>query len=305
MLYTDSTRGSPCAKDPAVVRFNNKYYMYYSLPPYPSEKWHSKKPNGWNIGIAISNDLEKWEKVGEITPAMKYEMKGLCAPGAIVIDKKLHLFYQNYGNFPHDAICHAISKDGINFVRDASNPIFSPSGSWNNGRAIDADVAVKDDKLFLYTATRDPHGKIQKLCVASSSITSDFSKSTWKQECDDSILQPELPWEMDCIEAPAVCMHNKKLYMFYGGAYNCSPQQIGCAISKDGLHWKRISEKPFLSNGNPGDWNADESGHPYVFMDNDGHTCLFYQGSNDKGKTWYLSRVNIIWKDELPYISKI
>ena len=55
--------------------------------------------------------------------------------------------------------------------------------------------------------------------------------------------------------------------MFYAGAYNNAPQQIGVAVSEDGLNWKRLSEEPFLRNGKPGEWNSSESGHPHLFTD--------------------------------------
>ena len=111
-----------------------------------------------------------------------------------------------------------------------------------------------------------------------------------------------MPWEKRCIEAPAVCKHGGKLYMFYAGAYNNEPQQIGCAVSADGIRWDRLSKTPFLANGRPGAWNSSESGHPYAFHDADGRTVLFYQGNNDRGKTWYLSQVEIGWRGERPYI---
>jgi beta-1,2-mannobiose phosphorylase / 1,2-beta-oligomannan phosphorylase len=95
---------------------------------------------GWNIGVAESNDLYQWRKIAEINPQADYERRGLCAPGAIVREGKIHLFYQTYGNGPKDAICHAWSSDGVNFERDETNPLFSPRGNWTNGRAIDAEV---------------------------------------------------------------------------------------------------------------------------------------------------------------------
>ena len=63
-----------------------------------------------------------------------------------------------------------------------------------------------------------------------------------------------------------------------------------------------MSDRPFLENGEPGSWNECESGHPYVFVDDDDRVYLFYQGNNDKGKSWYLSRVEIGFKNEIPYI---
>ena len=91
-------------------------------------------------------------------------------------------------------------------------------------------------------------------------------------------------------------------YLFYGGGYNNDPQQIGCAASKDGLHWTRLFTEPLLANGKPGEWNSSESGHPGVFVDDGGQTYIFFQGNPDKGHTWLLSWVRIGWKDDKPHL---
>ena len=58
-----------------------------------------------------------------------------------------------------------------------------------------------------------------------------------------------------------------------------------------------MSDEPIIPNGKPGEWNSSESGHPYAFQDNDGKTYLFFQGNNDKGKTWYLSKMRVEWRE--------
>ena len=298
MMYGDTSRvGIPFSKDPHVVNFGGRYLMYYSVPPMKDVEGA-----GWNIGIAESLDLIDWEKVGEITPAAgaDYEKKGLCAPGALVRDGKVHLFYQTYGNSRNDAICHAVSDDGVNFIRNSTNPIFSPTGNWNCGRAIDAEVCEFNGQYFLYFATRDPDFKIQMLGVAVAPKGTNFNREDWKQAVDAAILSPELPWEGECIEGASITVQNGKMYMFYAGAYNNWPQQVGVAVSNDGLTWKRLFDEPFLPNGKPGEWNESESGHPHVFTDNDGRTYLFYQGNNDKGKSWYLSNKEVFWKNGIP-----
>ena len=71
-----------------------------------------------------------WTKVGEITPAPEadYEKKGLCAPGALVKDGKVHLFYQTYGNGKKDAIAAmpyrmtAFISEGIRRIRFSTRP---------------------------------------------------------------------------------------------------------------------------------------------------------------------------------------
>lgn len=292
MLFADITCGREFAKDPAVVKLSDRYYMYYS----------KNTPNApWRIGIAVSDDMELWSVVGEIEPQAGCEENGICAPGAILSGDTLHLFYQTYGNAERDAICHAVSKDGINFVRDDTNPIFRPTGAWNCGRAIDADVIAFHGKLFLYFATRDPEMKRQMLGVACADIDSGFHRQDFTQCCEASILKPELDWEQECIEAPAVCEYHGRLYLFYGGAYNNHPQQIGCAVSMDGLSFKRVSESPILPCGKKGEWNSCESGHPFIYREGERYH-IFYQGNSDFGKSWYISRAEVRFENLTPYI---
>lgn len=57
MLFTDTSRGQRFAKDPDVVRFKGKYYMYYSI----------RRPGkGFAAGIATSEDLQSWVRFKEI-----------------------------------------------------------------------------------------------------------------------------------------------------------------------------------------------------------------------------------------------
>ena len=299
MHWADDSSGRPFSKDPSVIRFKDKYLMYYSLPGAVGGGM-----GGWSVGIAESDDLVNWKRVGQVKPAQEADRKGLAAPAAWVRNGKVHLFYQTYGNGPKDAICHAWSEDGLNFTRNPDNPIFAPTGDWTVGRAIDAEVFPVGDRLFLWFATRDPKMEIQMQGVAAAPLDSDYGRDKWKQLVDGPILKPELPWEKKCIEAAAVMERDGKLWMFYAGGYNNDPQQIGVAISDDGIQWKRVFDKPLVPNGPPGSWNSSESGHPGVFNDEDGTTYLFYQGNNDNGATWYLSKVKIEWKDGLPTVAE-
>ncbi len=310
MYFADDVSGAPFSKDPAVVKFKGKYWLYYSVPPYKG-----KPTVGWTIGVATSDNLVDWNKVGELSNSGEAEAKGFTAPGAIVLKGKIHLFYQTYGNGRRDAICHAWSDDGLDFERNPTNPIFRPDGQWTVGRAIDADVIPHGDKLLLYWATRDPEMKIQMQGVSAAPLDSDFTRADWTQlNLDGPILAPTMPtelddpnldlaWEKRCIEAAAMARHNGKLYMFYAGGYNNDPQQIGVAVSDDGVNFKRLSDKPLVPNGQPGSWNSSESGHPYLFQDEDGQDYLFYQGNHTHGKSWHLSVVPIDWKDGRPILA--
>lgn len=300
MLFSSNRSGKIFAKDPAVVRFGDKYFLYYSDLPNESERAGG---SSLEVGIAFSDDMESWEIYGTLPKTQDCERNGIGAPGAIVIGGRVHLFYQTYGNWERDAICHAVSEDGIHFVKDETNPIFRPSKDWCAGRAIDADVCIFGDRLMLYYATRDEGMKIQMLGAACAPADSKFSREDFCEIVKAPVLAPTLDWEEECIEAPATVVHNGKIYLFYGGAYNCSPQQIGCAVSCDGHSFERLFvEKPFIANGEPGEWNSSESGHPYAFRDTDGRVYLFYQGSNDGGNTWRITKTEIDFDGEgIPY----
>ena len=119
--------------------------------------------------------------------------------------------------------------------------------------------------------SKDPAFKVQMQGVAAAPLDSDFARDKWTQlNPDGPILRPELPWERHCIEAAAMARHDGRLYMFYAGGYNNEPQQIGVAVSDDGVCFTRLFQEPFLPNGPPDSWNVSESGHPYLFQDDDG-----------------------------------
>ena len=56
-------QGKRFAKDPTVVRFKGKYWMYFSFVPRDPEK-----KSYYYIGIATSDDLTNWTHVGDVTP---------------------------------------------------------------------------------------------------------------------------------------------------------------------------------------------------------------------------------------------
>ena len=245
--------------------------------------------------------------MAELLPVGDVEHAGICAPGARVLDGKVHLFYQNYTAGPRDAICHAWSADGVHFTRDPTNPVFHPTGNWTNGRAIDAEVVPWHGKLWLFCATRDPAGKVQQVTGATADAggdpTTTLGRGAWHQLGGDGpLLKPTLPWERDCIEAPTVVARGDKLVMVYAGAYNNAPQQIGSAVSTDGVHWQRQSDQPLLPVGPKGSWRSSESGHPGLLVEDDGYTSLFYQGNPDHGRTWLISRVTLEWDADRPVV---
>ena len=67
MMWADETRlGRPYAKDPSVIRFKDRYLMYFSLPPFDAKLAPTNAPKGWSIGIAESADLTVPQLDGDV-----------------------------------------------------------------------------------------------------------------------------------------------------------------------------------------------------------------------------------------------
>lgn len=293
-----SRRGRPYAKDPSVIRFGGHYLMYFSLPSASDDV-----AEGWSVGVAESDDLITWETVAELPSFGDYDASGAAAPGAIVLDGRVHVFYQTYGRGRLDSICHAVSDDGVTFTPDPTNPVFAPTGDWTCGRAIDADLVATDDFVLLAWVTRDPEMRVQMLGTARAPRGSGLSRDDWTQlSVDGPALAPELPWEQECIEAPALRWDGETFTMFYAGAYNNSPQQIGWATSVDGETWTRGSDEPIIPAGPEGSWNSSESGHPGYFRDDDGQEYLSFQGNPDDGETWLIATTRLTFDGSRPSV---
>lgn len=300
-LYTDfSNREFPFAADPHVIEFKGYYYLYYTAPPLVE---NMKQLKAWRIGIARSKDMESWVKVGEILPTEWYEFRGISTPYAKVVNKEIHLMYQTYGDDELNVVLHAVSENGLEFEKDTNNPVFVAKGDFTTGSAVDIEIADFKTRYKMYYSARDPETGQDVITVASAPIVTTFSHKEWSQEVDSAIFRPMYPWEGRSVTSPSVIKQNNTYYMFYAGAHRNGPQQIGVASSMDGIFWKRLSNKPFLTNGDFGTWNYNESGKPHIFKAINGKTYLFFQGNNDLHSS-YISYVEVGWDKNGPYLTR-
>ena len=297
--------GGRNTKDPSVVRVGETYFMYYS---------QQQADGSFRIAAATSDNLLDWTSQGTLPLEVPAGKIGCAAPGARVIDGKVRMFFQSYGGRGNDNIVYAESADGLQFTQPKVQHLIVPAGDWTNGRAIDAEPYVVGDTLYCYWATRDPTGATQMVGVSKAPLAADSyaDSAAWEQvSVDKPTLAPTVPtaadavgldlaWEQKCIEAPTLIEHDGRHYLFYAGAFNNGPQQIGVAVSDDAVHFRRMNNgRPILGPGEAGTWNASESGHPGVFHDADGRDYLFYQGDNTRqGVKWHISMVPIVWEQD-------
>ena len=314
MKFGDSAqRGTPYAKDPTVIRHDGRYLMYYSVRNCDKDHFHEGddpiRLKSWWGAVAESTNLVDWTRIGDIEISGSRFISAAVAPCVKKIDGKIHMFHQarrqpcaNAGDWVRankdDLIWHATSEDGVHFVSDGQEPAFAPSNKWSRRVAIDAEVYRTGNRLMLMYVARDPSNKWQMLGMAWAKYGGGYGGGKWTElTIDAPFFRPELPWEMHCIEAPTVVERNGIWYMFYAGAYNHERQQIGVAWSADGVKFTRYRDEPVFPHGEKGAWNEWESGHPGLFVDDDGQCYLFFQGKATLNGDYSLSCAKVRFVD--------
>jgi predicted GH43/DUF377 family glycosyl hydrolase len=117
-------------------------------------------------------------------------------------------------------------------------------------------------------------------------LTSTFSYAQtiwdWEKYSGNPVLSPGQSdsWENYGVYAPFVLKHGDTLKMWYTGSKGYDVQQIGYAISFDGINWQKYQHNPVLKVGAPGSWDSRYVGYSeIIIIDNTYH--MWYGGHDD------------------------
>ena len=106
----------------SIIKINSTYFLYYTGRNLPQSK----------IGLAISNDginFTKYSGNPILTNDHPWEMDGVLDASVIYENGVLKMVY---GNSNAGGFGYATSSDGINWVKDSSNPFYSKMNTANN-----------------------------------------------------------------------------------------------------------------------------------------------------------------------------
>lgn len=109
----------------SVIKKDDKYYLYYTGRNLPILK----------IGLAISVDGINWTKPAGnpvLTYTKPWEGTGVYHPTVYQTNNNIVMIYMNQ---PGSGFGKATSADGINWVKDESNPFFTHNQTHNNWAA--------------------------------------------------------------------------------------------------------------------------------------------------------------------------
>lgn len=101
---------------------------------------------------------------------------------------------------------------------------------------------------------------------------------------DGPVLSPSAPWEKRAVMNPDVLWDEPAgLYrMWYSAGGQNEPDAIGCAVSEDGLHWRKNGENPVFAADPSHVWEHHKAAGCHVVREAGGY-LMFYIGYHDEG----------------------
>jgi hypothetical protein len=235
--------------------------------------WYTTEANGPDTGInyAESANGTDWTSQGVVLPVGgdgEWDSFHLGGVAVICDGGQYRLWYGGRQSGLPVEIGYATSPDGLDWVRDAGNPVLSEASSSPTASVYPGTVIQDGGQLqmwYMYLGSAEP-----AVYHATSA-----NAITWV--VTGPVLVGETgAWDAAGAYEPAVVQHETTYEMWYG-----SGSGIGQAESADGVAWTKSGGNPVLTGGV---W-YDQAGAATVVL-NGGVYRMWYSGSD--GATWRL-----------------
>jgi predicted GH43/DUF377 family glycosyl hydrolase len=186
--------------------------------------------------------------------------------------------------YPGGAIGFAVSKDGLNWVKYAGNPVVTPSELGSDQKGIAAPYVIRLNLTYnmWYSGRSAATPKINKILYATS-----YDGIRWTKQPSPVLSPASDPsaWDSTSVYGPAVFWNGQIFGLWYSGInQSLVAPRIGFATSPDGASWTRSSNNPILSPGPPGSWDSAGVEQPSVVQVGNNY-MMYYDGySNSQGQ---------------------
>jgi predicted GH43/DUF377 family glycosyl hydrolase len=210
---------------PTVIATANGYAMWYT----------GQTDERSAIGYATSPDGINWTRV-TTTPVLvadrPWEKQAVMSPDVLydIASGQYRMWYSGGDQYEPDAIGYATSSDGIHWVKDLANPVFTGSGAgkWDGLKVAAADV-VPDagGYVMFYIGYADAAAQHAQIGFARSAD----GINNWVRSTANPIIRPGhfLDWDHDAVYRPSVLHEAGRWVLWYNGRRG-DTEQIGRAI---------------------------------------------------------------------------
>lgn len=215
----------------------------------------------------------------EPRPTASGRENALNRPSVVKTGSIYHMWYT--GQFkPGQAdgtsdIFHAVSEDGVHFVRTGDDPVLQADQPWEKQAVMCPSVLWDaESKRFRMWYSGGEQYEPTAIGYAESS-----DGLVWTKFPQNPIFQaePSHTWEQHKAAGCQVLWCEGWYWMFYIGYHNEHYAQIGLARSKDGItNWERSSLNPIIAPDENA-WDGEACYKPFVLQIGS-HWMLWYNG---------------------------
>jgi predicted GH43/DUF377 family glycosyl hydrolase len=204
--------------------------------------------------------------------AGQWDDKTVGEPGVILENGTYKMWYVGQSGDNAYTIGYATSPDGVNWTRDAGNPVLS-TGSWDDTNVKDPWVILEDGTYKMWYTGSTGAYPYHRIGYASSPDGVNWAKSA-------SYVLEGTPgdWDSYYVEDPCVILDGGIYKMWYRGS-DGSASKICYATSPDGINWTKHPSSPVLSLGVSGEWDDVGLTSPIVVLDG-GIYAMWYTGGD-------------------------
>jgi uncharacterized repeat protein (TIGR01451 family) len=231
-----------------------------------------ERQTGSEVPCACGLTKDPSNPVLSVGPSGSWDEDDVRAPVVLYLDGLYRMWYTGDDGSGPSQIGLASSTDGVNWTKEASNPVLSPSESWEE-QGIRAGSVVSDGSVYRMWYTGYDSGWVARIGYATSP-----DGVTWTKYAGNPVLDVGTPgsWEDEDVREPAVVKKDGTYHVWYGG-YDGEASRLGHAISVDGITWVRDPANPVLDTGVPGGWDWLDVYGPSIVTYSDTY-ILWYSG---------------------------
>jgi len=256
--------------DVTLLRDNDRYLMYFS--------WRSK----CSVALATSDDGIHWSEpricVAPRPTPQGWEDK-IGRPSVVKVGSIYHMWYtgQYKGGQPDGTsdIFHAVSEDGVTFVRTSDKPVLSATEVWEK-QAVMCPSVLWDEKTHMFRMWYSGGEQYEPNAIGYAESQDGL---VWHKSALNPIFvaDPSSSWECHKVTACQVFQHEGWYWMFYIGFRNEDYAHIGVARSRNGLtDWQRSKLNPLIAPDENA-WDGEACYKPFVLFDGE-KWLLWYNG---------------------------
>lgn len=176
--------------------------------------------------------------------------------------------------FEGAGIGYATSTDGINWIRNENNPVLEPGESWN-ADGFSGICVIKDGPIYKLWYEGSDNESTARIGYATSS-----DGINWDINNSNPVFSPGYndAWDNEDVGNPCVVKEGLTYKMWYWGDNVLTGiDQVGLAVSNDGINWQRAGSGPVIAPDQDISWQDGEGiGTPQVLRVNSGYVMAYH-----------------------------